>query len=245
MRRCDDDDDDDGTVDIADAFPFDASADTDTDGDGMPNVVVGTSTSTPALVEDLDDDNDGWSDLDEKYRGTSPLVDTLKPVDSDGDGSCDSVSTDDDGDGVSDEEGALRKRPATPTASRPTWTPTASATRSTRKPTVTASTTTRKSCATATRWTPRARRPTLTATACVTHWTTMKTATASAMPTTFTRDPSKHEDVPGCIDENAFNFDAAANLDDGSCFDLEPLKPPMKRPWPASSRANQPPQTCA
>ncbi|MGB0728195.1 MAG: hypothetical protein ACPGR0_07895, partial [Candidatus Poseidoniaceae archaeon] len=94
-KRCDDfddDDDDDGTVDIADAFPFDASADTDTDGDGMPNVVVGTSTSTPALVEDLDDDNDGWSDLDEEACGTNPLVDTLKPVDSDGDGSCDSVS---------------------------------------------------------------------------------------------------------------------------------------------------------
>ena len=37
----------------------------------------------------------------------------------------------------------------------------------------------------------------------------------------YPRDPSKHGDIPGCIDENAFNHDSDSNLDDGSCFGPE------------------------
>ncbi len=37
----------------------------------------------------------------------------------------------------------------------------------------------------------------------------------------YPSDASKHEDVPGCIDENAFNHDIGSNLDDGSCFGPE------------------------
>jgi hypothetical protein len=61
----------------ADAFPRDASASTDTDGDGMPDSITGEST----LTEDLDDDNDGWSDVDETACGSNSLVASLIPVD--------------------------------------------------------------------------------------------------------------------------------------------------------------------
>jgi hypothetical protein len=37
----------------------------------------------------------------------------------------------------------------------------------------------------------------------------------------YPRDPSKHGDIPGCIDEDAFNHDSDSNLDDGSCFGPE------------------------
>ena len=46
-----------------DMFPNDPSAWRDSDGDGMPNEVVGTSSSTPPLIEDLDDDGDGTNDF--------------------------------------------------------------------------------------------------------------------------------------------------------------------------------------
>ena len=41
----------------------------DTDGDGMPDTVTGEST----LTEDTDDDNDGFTDLQEEAAGTDPL----------------------------------------------------------------------------------------------------------------------------------------------------------------------------
>ncbi len=225
-KRCDDfdnDDDDDGTVDIADAFPFDASADTDTDGDGMPNVVVGTSTSSPALVEDLDDDNDGWSDLDEEACGTNPLVDTLKPTDSDGDGSCDSVSTDDDGDGVSDEEeGLCGSDPLDPNS-------------------LPADMDTDGVCDALDQEADGDGIDNDEEVLCNSDPMDATSTPAdldgdgvcdaldddqdgdgvSDADDLYPRDPSKHEDVPGCIDENAFNFDTTANLDDGSCFDLD------------------------
>ncbi|MED5485400.1 MAG: putative Ig domain-containing protein, partial [Candidatus Thermoplasmatota archaeon] len=69
----DQDSDDDGVVDANDAFPDDPSASMDTDGDGYPDTIVGISTSDPPLVEDLDDDNDTWSDKDEIACGTDPL----------------------------------------------------------------------------------------------------------------------------------------------------------------------------
>ena len=76
-----------------DVFPLDPSADTDTDGDGDPDTVTGNSTSIPALVEDIDDDDDGIEDVNETgtltYNGpTDPGTDPLNP-DTDGDGFCD------------------------------------------------------------------------------------------------------------------------------------------------------------
>jgi len=71
-----------------DAFPNDASASTDTDGDGMPDELDGVSTT--GLVEDLDDDNDAWTDLDEAACGSSSSIDAMDtPLDGDGDGICD------------------------------------------------------------------------------------------------------------------------------------------------------------
>jgi len=69
-----------------DDFPLDPAAHLDTDGDGMPDTLNGTSTSEPALIEDLDDDNDGLNDTDET------VTDSLDP-DTDDDGYCDGPAT--------------------------------------------------------------------------------------------------------------------------------------------------------
>ncbi len=60
----------DNLTDDLDPFPLDAAATIDTDGDGMPDTLDGNSTT--GLVEDLDDDNDGWNDTDDAF----PLDDT-------------------------------------------------------------------------------------------------------------------------------------------------------------------------
>eukprot|EP01052_Picozoa_sp_SAG31_P010946 SAG31_NODE_609_length_13567_cov_18.101574_13_plen_737_part_00 len=60
----------------------------DLDGDGVPNDI------------DLDDDNDGFSDLDEEACGSNPLNALSTPPDADGDGLCDDVDPDEDGDGI-------------------------------------------------------------------------------------------------------------------------------------------------
>ncbi|MGB2049090.1 MAG: putative Ig domain-containing protein [Candidatus Poseidoniaceae archaeon] len=71
-----------------DAFPNDAAAYLDTDGDGMPDELWGESTT--GLIEDVDDDNDNWTDLQEEDCGqTDPKNEFDTPVDSDGDGICD------------------------------------------------------------------------------------------------------------------------------------------------------------
>ena len=58
-------------------------------------------TSTSQLVEDTDDDNDGWSDIDENSCGTDPLDSNDIPSDSNGNGVCDAIEGDDfDGDGI-------------------------------------------------------------------------------------------------------------------------------------------------
>ena len=163
----------------ADAFPRDVSASTDTDGDGMPDTLTGEST----LTEDLDDDNDGWSDLDEAACGSNSLVASLMPVDENGDGVCDAVSTDDDGDTYSDEEEAQCGSDPLDATSIPADLD--------------------------------------NDTICDALDDDMDgdgTANADDM---YPRDPSKHEDVPGCTDTASFNFDAEANLDDGSCLDAE------------------------
>lgn len=61
--------------------------------------IVFTGTST--LTEDLDDDNDGWSDVDEADCGTDSLDGNDVPADSDANGICDALEGDDfDGDGI-------------------------------------------------------------------------------------------------------------------------------------------------
>ncbi len=74
-----------------DAFPLDAAGAQDTDGDGMPDRLLGASTSVPPLVEDLDDDDDTWSDVNETLCGSNPILDTSMPADTDGDGLCDAL----------------------------------------------------------------------------------------------------------------------------------------------------------
>ena len=76
-----------------DAFPLDPAGAMDTDGDGMPDTVPDvTSTSVPPLVEDLDDDDDGWSDAGQAACGTSNPLDNMSvPADADNDGICDAL----------------------------------------------------------------------------------------------------------------------------------------------------------
>ncbi|MDA8568326.1 putative Ig domain-containing protein, partial [Euryarchaeota archaeon] len=74
-----------------DAFPLDPAAHADTDGDGFPDELFGNSTSTPPLTLDMDDDNDGWTDVDETACGTDSLDDASTPVDTDADGICDAL----------------------------------------------------------------------------------------------------------------------------------------------------------
>jgi len=69
---------------------------TDTDGDGIPD------------SEDIDDDNDGYTDEQEILAGTDPLDPYDYPngpeIDTDGDGIPDSEDPDDDNDGYTDED---------------------------------------------------------------------------------------------------------------------------------------------
>jgi len=81
-------------------FPLDPSAWEDTDGDGYPNELFPPSNSTPPLEEDLDDDNDGWSDIDEVNCGSDPVNASDMPVDQNGDGICDVLDLDWDDDGI-------------------------------------------------------------------------------------------------------------------------------------------------
>ena len=67
--------DGDGVDNEFDDFPDDPSASKDTDGDGMPDTITGNSTSDPALIEDLDDDNDGLSDIEEDTNGNGAFDD--------------------------------------------------------------------------------------------------------------------------------------------------------------------------
>ena len=84
--------DGDGVNNEFDDFPDDPSASKDTDGDGMPDTITGNSTSDPALVEDLDDDNDGLTDIEEDTNGNGTFdegeTNSLDP-DTDDDGYCD------------------------------------------------------------------------------------------------------------------------------------------------------------
>ena len=87
----DPDDDNDGYLDVDDAFPLDSTEWIDSDGDGQGNNA------------DVNDDNDGWSDLLEFICETDHLDPLSYPLDTDGDGQCDHIDPDDDNDGIPDE----------------------------------------------------------------------------------------------------------------------------------------------
>ncbi len=72
----------DGVPDNEDAFPRDPAAYLDTDRDGQPDFLRPgvASTITPALVEDLDDDNDGIPDVIENQRDSDPINPNSLPV---------------------------------------------------------------------------------------------------------------------------------------------------------------------
>ena len=89
----DEDDDGDNIGDPIDKFPKDPTAWDDTDNDTMPDeltckYLTDSANCTFELVEDLDDDNDGWPDLNETSCGTNPKDNLSVPDDDDGDGVC-------------------------------------------------------------------------------------------------------------------------------------------------------------
>jgi predicted flap endonuclease-1-like 5' DNA nuclease len=89
----DEDDDGDNIGDPIDKFPKNPIAWDDTDNDSMPDEVTcryltDSANCTFDLIEDLDDDNDGWLDLNETSCGTDPKDNLSVPGDDDGDGVC-------------------------------------------------------------------------------------------------------------------------------------------------------------
>ncbi|MEL7382079.1 MAG: pullulanase-type alpha-1,6-glucosidase [Pseudomonadota bacterium] len=86
------DSDSDGVADQRDLFPYDQQESADFDGDGIGDHA------------DLDDDNDGFSDVIEFSLGTNPYDGNSHPADLDGDKIPDSLDDDIDGDGWSNED---------------------------------------------------------------------------------------------------------------------------------------------
>ncbi len=89
----DEDDDGDNIGDEIDRFPKNPTAWDDTDNDSMPDeltckYLTDSANCTFDLIEDLDDDNDGWPDLNETSCGTLPKDNTSVPGDDDDDGIC-------------------------------------------------------------------------------------------------------------------------------------------------------------
>ena len=89
----DEDDDGDNIGDVIDRFPKNPTAWYDTDNDTMPDeltcrYLTDSANCTFDLIEDLDDDNDGWLDLNETSCGTDPKDNLSVPEDDDGDGVC-------------------------------------------------------------------------------------------------------------------------------------------------------------
>ena len=87
--------DGDGYSNGEDAFPNDPYEYQDTDGDG-----IGDNA-------DKDDDNDGFSDKDERTCKTNPKDSKSLPTDNDGDQIVDCIDKDDDNDGVEDRKDAF------------------------------------------------------------------------------------------------------------------------------------------
>ena len=90
-------------------FVSSAMAD-DTDGDGTDDSVddcpVAAGNSTLDRTGCPDRDGDGWSDADEASCGTDSSDNSSVPTDTDSDGICDPIDSDDDGDGWSDTDEA-------------------------------------------------------------------------------------------------------------------------------------------
>ena len=75
--------------------------------------VVSLQVAALEAIKNPDDDDDGFSDIDEGICGTNSLDDTSVPVDSDGDKLCDAgVDSDDDNDGVPDTNDAFPLDPS-------------------------------------------------------------------------------------------------------------------------------------
>ena len=72
-----------------DAFPYDPAAYLDTDGDGLTDYLIEGIPST--LVIDLDDDGDGWDDIEEIRCRSDPLDFNDVPSDVDNNKECESV----------------------------------------------------------------------------------------------------------------------------------------------------------
>ena len=100
----DDDIDGDGISNQHDPFPADLCGATDTDGDGMPDVLLCNSNET-TLVEDLNDDNDSFLDIDDSCSAghTNWTYSSLNDHDFDG---CHDIVEDlnDDNDSIADLE---------------------------------------------------------------------------------------------------------------------------------------------
>lgn len=110
------DSDKDGVGDNADHFPNDPNEWVDTDNDGVgdnaddfpndANETVDTDNDGTGDNADIDDDNDGYSDIDETTEclpSSDPLDEDSKPWDYDFDGICDDKDDDLDGDGWSNQ----------------------------------------------------------------------------------------------------------------------------------------------
>jgi len=99
------DSDGDGAPNAKDAFPDNPMGAVDTDGDGMPDrLLVAEDWNGTKLVEDMDDDGDGYNDTVEIREKTDPLDEKSFPLDTDGDLIPDSVDPDIDNDGVPNEK---------------------------------------------------------------------------------------------------------------------------------------------
>jgi hypothetical protein len=113
---CDDDDDDDGVLDTGDTEPLNPFACQDLDGDTCDDCSIGASpqpnndgldSDSDGLCNagDDDNDNDGYTDVDEITCGSDPDNQADVPLDTDNDGLCNNgVDDDDDNDGLSDAD---------------------------------------------------------------------------------------------------------------------------------------------
>ncbi|MGB1799171.1 MAG: putative Ig domain-containing protein, partial [Candidatus Poseidoniaceae archaeon] len=72
----------------------------DTDLDGLPNELPGDADPRRGLIEDLDDDGDGYTDVIEGDCLSNPLDGSDVPADLDGDYVCNAIDDDIDGDGL-------------------------------------------------------------------------------------------------------------------------------------------------
>jgi cysteine-rich repeat protein len=112
---CDDDDDNDQVDDVDDIDSQNPFRCQDSDGDtcddcaieARPNILndgTNTDTDNQCNAGDSDDDNDGFSDIDEGICGTDPLSIADVPLDTDDDDLCDNgVDNDDDNDTIPDQ----------------------------------------------------------------------------------------------------------------------------------------------